>query len=199
MSRFTRAERLEQIQALVATGLTHRETAERLGISLGGVRATINDPDGSKQLARRVGYGGTCRDCGGLTDGSNGRAKAPTRCRPCRDVFERSDEYRLSRTKWTRELLIERIREWAERYGEPPAMADWNPHQARIDFGDEERARRWEEAGGYWPWTTSVVQRFGNWNDGIAAAGFKPRVGHGGAGNRQRRRSPKAARMRKLP
>ena len=33
--------------------------------------------------------------------------------------------------RWTRELIIEKIREWNDRYGEPPCSADWNPSLAR--------------------------------------------------------------------
>lgn len=32
---------------------------------------------------RKAQYGGTCIDCGAPTDGSNGRDKAPERCRTC--------------------------------------------------------------------------------------------------------------------
>ena len=40
-------------------------------------------------------------------------------------------------TRWTRELIIEKILEWEARYGEPPCSADWNPSLARW------RAQEW--------------------------------------------------------
>lgn len=89
---------------------------------------------------------------------------------------------------WPRELILARIREWADLHGEPPAMTDWNPTRARDGFHDEARARRFEDAGGHWPWFSIVVRRFGSWNAAIAAAGFTGRAPHGGAGNSCRRR-----------
>ena len=35
-------------------------------------------------------------------------------------------------TRWTRETIIEKIREWNELYGEPPCSADWNPSNGRF-------------------------------------------------------------------
>lgn len=37
----------------------------------------------SERCRRRTLYAGTCIDCGGPTDGSNGRARAPERCAGC--------------------------------------------------------------------------------------------------------------------
>lgn len=183
----TRAERLAQITALRRDGLTNRQIAAQLGVTMSAIRNIINDPDGSKQKARRARYQGTCIDCGGVTDGSNGRALAPERCSPCRHIYEQSEEHRLSIQQWPADLLLDRIREWANIYGEPPATPDWCPWHARY-LGDEARAKRWEDADGYWPWFTIVVRRFGSWSAGIAAAGFTPRPSHGGGGNQARRR-----------
>ena len=47
-------------------------------------------------------------------------------------------------TRWTRELIIEKIREWDARYGEPPCSADWNPSLARWR-AQEWRAERYRE------------------------------------------------------
>jgi hypothetical protein len=89
---------------------------------------------------------------------------------------------------WTREIILDRIREWNECYGEPPACPDWDPWKARHVLHDEDRALRFEAAGDYWPWFTKVVKVFGSWNAAIVEAGFRPRVNHGGGGNRMRRR-----------
>jgi hypothetical protein len=35
-------------------------------------------------------------------------------------------------TRWTRELIIEKIVEWHARYGEAPCSADWNPSLAIV-------------------------------------------------------------------
>lgn len=87
----------------------------------------------------------------------------------------------------------ERIREWATRYGEPPARSDWNPWQARWALGDEQRARRFERDKNHWPYFTDVVRYFGSWNAGIAAAGFAVRAVGGTAENQKRRRYRRSA------
>src|ERR671933_669740 len=46
--------------------------------------------------------------------------------------------------RWSREQIIEKIREWNDRYGEPPCSADWNPSLARWR-AQEWRAERPEE------------------------------------------------------
>lgn len=82
-ARPTRAELYEQYRDLQQQGLTPRQIGERFGKSAQGVRNLLSDPDGSKQRARRSRYQGVCSDCGGPTDGANGRDKAPTRCIHC--------------------------------------------------------------------------------------------------------------------
>src|SRR5688500_20217812 len=60
-------------------------------------------------------------------------------------------------TRWTRELIIEKIREWNDRYGEPPCSADWNPSLARWR-AQEWRAERYRE--GVWPSTNAAKRPF---------------------------------------
>lgn len=83
MSRITRAERLAQITALQAEGLTRAEVAARLGTTYRAVAGILEDPDGSRQRARRTHYQGVCERCGAPTDGSNGKSSAPTICKAC--------------------------------------------------------------------------------------------------------------------
>jgi transcriptional regulator with XRE-family HTH domain len=178
-----RRERYKQLRALQKRGLTLEQIADRVGLSASGVRNVFNDPDGTKQKERRERYRGTCKACGAKTDGSNGYKGTPDYCINCYAI---TPEHRAKITYWTEERIIKAIRRWEKLYGEPPAAPDWNPHNARHILGDEKRARRWET--GEWPWFTSVVVRFGSWNAGIEAAGFKPRVPGGGNGNILRRR-----------
>jgi hypothetical protein len=191
----TRAERYAQVVALRARGLTHAQIAGELGVSLSLVRNLLYDPDGSKQRARRERYRGTCETCGAKTDGSNGRAAAPTRCVRCENAHRASEEGRERWTFWTRERIIEAIRWWARTYGEPPASPDWNPYLARNILRDEERAARGERLirERRVPWMKTVVERFGSWNDGILAAGFTPRAPFGTKENRRRHRSARKA------
>src|ERR671915_600703 len=61
-------------------------------------------------------------------------------------------------TRWTRELIIEKIREWDARYGEPPRSADWNPSLARWR-AQEWRTERYRD--GVWPSTNAAKRPFG--------------------------------------
>lgn len=76
------------------------------------------------------------------------------------------------------EQVIERLRRWAELYGEPPCTADWNPSVARW------RAQEWRvaryrlgdpETGAPWPSTTAAKRRFGgSFDAALRAAGLEP-------------------------
>jgi hypothetical protein len=75
--------------------------------------------------------------------------------------------------RWTRELIIEKIREWDARYGEPPCSADWNPSLARWR-AQEWRAERYRE--GVWPSTNAAKRPFGgSFDAAVRAAGLEPR------------------------
>src|SRR3954467_15172630 len=60
--------------------------------------------------------------------------------------------------RWTRDLIIAKILEWNDRYGEPPCSADWNPSLARWR-AQEWRAERYRE--GEWPSTNAAKRPFG--------------------------------------
>jgi hypothetical protein len=75
-------------------------------------------------------------------------------------------------TRWTRELIIQKIREWNDRYGEPPCSADWNPSLARWR-AQEWRAARYRE--GVWPSTNAAKRPFdGSFDAAVEAAGLEP-------------------------
>src|SRR5215208_3171307 len=74
--------------------------------------------------------------------------------------------------RWTRETVIEKIREWNDRYGEPPCSADWNPSLARWR-AQEWRAERYRE--GIWPSTNAAKRPFdGSFDAAVRAAGLEP-------------------------
>src|SRR3954464_4172520 len=75
-------------------------------------------------------------------------------------------------TRWTRELIIEKILEWNELYGEPPCSADWNPSLARWR-AQEWRADRYRD--GIWPSTNAAKRPFdGSFDAAVRAAGLEP-------------------------
>jgi hypothetical protein len=75
-------------------------------------------------------------------------------------------------TRWTRETIIEKIREWNDSYGEPPCSADWNPSLARWR-AQEWRIERYRE--GRWPSTNAAKRPFGgSFDAAVRAAGLEP-------------------------
>src|SRR4051795_12669525 len=75
-------------------------------------------------------------------------------------------------TRWPREAIIEHIRAWDARYGEPPCSADWNPSLARwrAQEGRGEASR-----AGRWPWPNAVKRLFGvSSAAAVRAAGLEP-------------------------
>jgi len=178
-----RLQLAERVADLRSRRLTYREIASALGISHQYASDLFHDPTGEKARARKDSYAQPCVDCGVATSGGEGMREEP-RCLPCAAIKSGAE-----RTLWTREEVISSIRWWADKYGEQPSAPDFDPWRCRYVLydGDREvRARRHLDAGDI-PWFTTVVKRFGTWNAALAAAGFKPRANHGGAGNQERR------------
>lgn len=70
---------------------------------------------------------------------------------------------------WDAEAVVEAIGDWAERYGEPPRLVDWNPGLARrLDL--EDVAALWEAERPRYPSSSTVRRLLGSWNAGLAAA-----------------------------
>ena len=67
---------------------------------------------------------------------------------------------------WTRERVLDAMRDWRERYGRLPSSYDWSRTHARRRGGDAlERL-----AKGEWPAASVVSDRFGTWGAARAAA-----------------------------
>ncbi len=178
----------EQAVALRAEGLSYAAIAARLGVSGSTILRWLN-PDiaektrvQSREAKRR--RTGACVDCGTVTR-YNGRPGTPVseRCPACAAIHVGQQQ-----TIWTQDRIIDAIRTWADEHdGEPPAIPDWSPNQARR-LGDDQRATRFENDPRF-PWFSVVIYAFGSWNNAIRAAGFEPRPSHGTAASYRRRRA----------
>jgi hypothetical protein len=146
--------------------LSVREIAVRMGVGRSTASAWLADPDLAKQRARRLRYGRACVECGALTDGSSGAAKAPELCADCSATQS---------SRKARERSVREIRRFAAMYGRPPSAVDWSPAMARAKCSPA-RAGEIEEryARDGWPPAKQVQHAFGSWNAGIRAAGFEP-------------------------
>src|SRR4051795_1814179 len=68
--------------------------------------------------------------------------------------------------------ILDAIRRWDDRYGEPPTVADWDPLRAsRID--QHWRAERFH--AGDWPAADTVRAAFRTFNAAVGAPGLTPR------------------------
>jgi hypothetical protein len=78
---------------------------------------------------------------------------------------------------WTRENVIDAIREWVDAYGEPPRAADWNPSSAKWT-GQQWRVERYRAGrsdGSPWPALNTAKRPFGgSLNAAVRAAGYEP-------------------------
>ena len=70
------------------------------------------------------------------------------------------------------EAVVDAIVEWTRRYGDLPAMADWDPVRARR-LGQAWRIVRYRD--GDWPSARSVAHHFGSFAAAVEAAGLVPR------------------------
>ena len=99
-----------------------------------------------------------CRGCGAYTQPRNGKGDAYAYCKACHPgAIER---------RWTRERVLEAMREWRIRYGRLPSSYDWSRTHARRRGGEAlERLARSE-----WPAASVVSRLFGAWGAARAAA-----------------------------
>jgi hypothetical protein len=162
---------------LRAQGWGWNRIATDLGVGVSTVIRWLDPDYNERQLVavrdRKRGYAGACADCGKPTSGCNGPGLAPLRCVACTADYRRV---------WTREVVIEAIRLFVDRYGRIPTAQEWSPALARQGYRDDLADRFYAE--GCWPTVTTVKDLFGSWNAGMTAAGFTPRgVGKRGPGS----------------
>jgi len=137
-------------------GLSIRQIADRLGRSPATVKAYFYDPTGEKARAVKARYQGVCRGCGVYTQPRNGKGDAYAHCKACHPG--------AIEPRWTRERVLEAMREWRARYGRLPSSYGWSRTHARRRGGEAlERL-----SGRDWPPASVVTRVFGSW---VAARG----------------------------
>jgi hypothetical protein len=165
-----------------AEGLSIAQIADRLGRSPATVKAYFYDPTGEKARAVKARYVGVCRGCGAYTQPRNGKGDAYAYCNACHPG--------ATEKRWTRELVLEAMLEWRERYGRLPSSYDWSrTHAGRRREDASQRLR-----AGHWASASAVSALFGTWAAAreAAAAAAKSPVGeapaeqsdHGPSANR---------------
>lgn len=128
-------------------GLKWREVAERLGLALQTVHDYYTHPTHEADRARRDRYTGTCSDCGARTNNGGAAVGPPERCTNC------------TNPRWTREAILDALRDWGEESGGiPPREVDSHPGA---------------EGHGRLPYWGTVASHFGTWNAGLLAAGYE--------------------------
>jgi hypothetical protein len=149
----TREEKIREARRLRVTGLTAKQIGERLDVPASTIRNWY--------------LGGDCSDCGKPIDGSSG-SQSSKRCPDCAHA---------SSIVWTREAIIAKIREWTARFAEAPTAVEWGAaYFPSPELAAQIRERR---SQGDWPSFKAVQERFGSWNEGVAAAGLTPRKSGG--------------------
>jgi AraC-like DNA-binding protein len=138
-------------------GLSIAQIAGRLGRSPATIKVYFYDPTGEKARAVKARYQGVCRGCGAYTQPRNGKGDAYAYCKACHPGA-------INR-RWTRELVLEAMREWRARYGQLASSYDWSRTHARLR-GGEAQARLVE---GDWPSASVVTDVFGRWRLARAA------------------------------
>ncbi len=141
-----------------AEGLSIKQIADRLGRSPATVKAYFYDPTGEKARGVKARYVGVCRGCGAYTQPRNGKGDAYPYCKRCHPgAIER---------RWTRELVLEAMLAWRERYGRLPSSYDWSRTHARRRGGSAlERLTQ-----GPCPSASTVATTFGGWSAAREAA-----------------------------
>src|SRR5207244_1004923 len=140
-----------------AEGLSIAQIAARLGRSPATIKACFYDPTGEKARAVKARYVGVCRGCGAYTQPRNGKGDAYRYCKAWHPG--------AIKPRWTRELVLEAIRDWRERYGQLPSSYDWSRTHARHR-GGQALARL---KAGNWPPASVVNKLFGTWAAARAA------------------------------
>jgi hypothetical protein len=114
------------------------------------VKGYFYDPAGEKARAVKARYQGACRQCGAPTQPRAGKGDAYAYCKNCHPG--------AIAPRWTRELVLDAMRAWQERYGRAPSSYDWSRTHARRRGPDA--LTRLQD--GDWPTPGTVTDLFGH-------------------------------------
>jgi hypothetical protein len=141
-----------------AEGLSITQIADRLGRSPATIKAYFYDPTGEKARAVKARYLGVCRGCGAYTQPRNGKGDAYAYCKACHPG--------AIKVRWTRELVLDAMGEWCDRYGRLPSSYDWSRTHADRRGGSALKRL----SSGAWPSASVVSHVFGSWQEAREAA-----------------------------
>jgi DNA-binding CsgD family transcriptional regulator len=130
-----------QILELLVDGHTAEQVADRLGIGINLVSATLSDPDGSKRRKARHRRGCECVDCGDPVVNYFGRQQP--RCLSCSGKAARPPD-------WDSDSIVEWIRAEARRRGRTPSLSQVKRGEGPFSVGTLQRVF------GNRPWTKAV-------------------------------------------
>lgn len=181
-----RERRIQVARELRSRGLLQREIATEMGLNRKTVCDLLSDPENAKKCARRLTYGGRCRRCGALTDGSQGTRPAPEICKECAAVEQHENRY------WTRDRIVAAFMTFKERTGRQPTTADTMVMSGAPSIERTLSDTRLAEikaipADIRLPHYDLVRRELGSWPNALAAAGMSPNR-TGGAVHRHRER-----------
>jgi AcrR family transcriptional regulator len=157
-------------------GLSISQIADRVGRSPATVKAYFYDPTGEKARAVKARHVGVCRGCGAYTQPRNAKGDAYACCNACHPgAIDR---------RWTRERVLDAMRDWRDRHGRLPSSYDWSRTHARRRGGEAlERL-----STGDWPSAGVVTAVYGSWKAARAAAAEQViQTGDGNRRSRERR------------
>jgi hypothetical protein len=83
------------------------------------------------------------------------------------------------RGTWSRERVIEALKDWAREFGQAPLRQELSPAGAEwLASPHRERAKRWMREHPRWPGAATVSNYFDSWADALRAAGLSVRYGY---------------------
>lgn len=95
-----------------------------------------------------------------------------------RPVYQPAERW-AARHTWSRERVIEALKDWVREFGEPPMRQEFSPAGAEwLASPHRERAQRWMQEHPRWPSAAAAGSYFDSWADALRAAGLPARYAY---------------------